>query len=75
MMGMVGASKRSQNVIFKKTDEITVTRSKWLITLVKPSNVLVDELGEQVTKFVCVRAQEGGDGYLPERGGTIADKM
>ena len=54
LMNIVGAWKRSQNMIFKKTSEVTVTQLNWLITLVidrQPHNILVDEMGEQVTKL------------------------
>ena len=49
LMCMVESWKRRHNGIFKKTGEVTVTRSKWLITLMidlKPYNMLVDELSE-----------------------------
>ena len=59
-MSIVGAWKRSQNMIFKKMSEVTVTRSKWLVTLVidlKPYDIPVDELSKHVTKLERVRTQ------------------
>ena len=37
-----------------------VTRTKWLITLgidLKPNDILLDELGDHVTKLGCIKAQ------------------
>ena len=51
MMCTVGAWKNEKNIMFKKTSEVIITRSKWLITMVvdlAPYRILLDRLKSEI---------------------------
>ena len=51
MMCTVGAWKNEKNIIFKKTSEVIMARSKWLITMVvdlAPYRILLDRLKSEI---------------------------
>lgn len=63
---LVSAREYSANTIFKKTSEVIITRSKWMITLVidlQPYEELLARLEMGIVKFDSARTQVAQD-YL-----------
>ena len=60
MMCTVEAWKNEKNIIFKKTSEVIITRSKWLITMVvdlAPYRILLDRLKSEIIALRRARNQ------------------
>lgn len=58
MMMMMDAWRHSQNTIFKKTSEVIITRSKWLVTFVidlNPYGVLLGKMEDELAKLGMAR--------------------
>lgn len=62
----VGVWERNENTVFKEINEVVITRSKWLITLVidlQPYEELLAHLEMEITKLGRARTQVAQD-YL-----------
>ena len=61
-----GAWRRSQSTIFKKSTEVVITRSKWVITLMidlKPYNDLLERLASEIEKIRVIGDEIATDHY------------
>ena len=61
-----GAWRRSQSTIFKKSTEVVITRSKWVITLMidlKPYHDLLETLASKIEKVRVIRDEIAMDHY------------
>ena len=70
MMGPVEAWKNEKNIIFKKTSEVIITRSKWLITMVvdlAPYRILLDRLKSEIIALRRARNQVA-ENYVHQEG-------
>ena len=70
MMCPVEAWKNEKNTIFKKTSEVIITRSKWLITMVvdlAPYRVLLNRLKDEIIALRRARNQVA-ENYVHQKG-------
>ena len=70
MMCPVEAWKNEKNIIFKKTSEVVITRSKWLITMVvdlAPYRILLDRLKSEIIALRRARNQVA-ENYVHQEG-------
>ena len=70
MMCPVEAWKNEKNTIFKKTSEVIIARSKWLITMVvdlAPYRILLDRLKSEIIALKRARNQVA-DNYVHQEG-------
>lgn len=64
------ALRHSENTLFKKTAEVVVTRSKWVITLMidlKPYNRLLEGLGLEIQKAKTI-GEHIAENYYSDKG-------
>ena len=71
MLTTVASIRHSQNVIFRKTSEVTITRSRWLVVFsinLEPNNSLLNELKKEVDEATLVGKNLENDCIGNEKG-------
>ena len=71
MLTTVASIRHSQNVIFRKTSEVTITRSKWLIVFtmnLEPYNSLLNKLKKDIDEATLVGKNLENDCIGNEKG-------
>ena len=71
MLTTVASIRHSQNVIFRKTSEVTITRSRWLVVFsmnLEPYNSLLNELKKEIDEATLVGKNLENDCIGNEKG-------
>ena len=71
MLTTVASIRHSQNVIFRKTSEVTITRSRWLLVFsmnLEPYNSLLNELKKEIDEATLVGKNLENDCIGNEKG-------